>query len=111
MPKIDHRVSQAFQGVMQSTGLLKPQQQALEFILPSKDALNGIESLLEDGLIEQSFRTWLWYLSPKKILINVQYHTPIENSLAIGTTIVHAIQTDDSPHQVYSGCSGRAHHL
>ncbi|WP_299488175.1 hypothetical protein [Acaryochloris sp. IP29b_bin.137] len=48
-PKIDHRVCQAFQGIVQFTDPLESQQQALEFIFPSKDALNGIESFLEDG--------------------------------------------------------------
>ncbi len=48
MPKIDHRVCQAFQGIVQFADPLKSQQQALKFILPSEDALNGIESLLEN---------------------------------------------------------------
>ncbi|ABW29510.1 hypothetical protein AM1_4533 [Acaryochloris marina MBIC11017] len=46
--KIDHQVSQDFQGVMQLANPLKSKQQALEFILSSKSPLNGIESLLEN---------------------------------------------------------------
>ncbi len=49
MPKIDHCVSQAFQGIVQFADPLESQQQALEFVLPGKDSLNGIESLLKDG--------------------------------------------------------------
>ncbi|WP_299489469.1 hypothetical protein [Acaryochloris sp. IP29b_bin.137] len=48
IPEINHRESQAFQCIMQITDPLESQQQALEFILPSKDLLNGIESLLEN---------------------------------------------------------------
>ena len=111
MPKIDHRVSQAFQGVMQSTDPLESEQQTLEFIFPCKDTLNGIKSLLEDRRIEQSFGASLWSLSATMIFINVWYHTSIKNGLAIITTIVSAIQADNGLSHFYAYCSGRTHHF
>jgi len=47
VPKVDHRIGQGFEGVVQLVEAFEPKQQAAKFIFPAKHPLYGIESLFE----------------------------------------------------------------
>jgi hypothetical protein len=43
VPRVDHRIGQEFEGIMQLAYALKPKQQVTDLIVPAKHPLGGIE--------------------------------------------------------------------
>ena len=77
------------------TETFEAQQQAAEFILPAKYALNGVEPLLEDFFVEKWLVAALAGSPASGIGIDVRHHTAIENRLAVTPAIVDTIEADD----------------
>jgi len=61
VPQIDHRVGECLERIVYLTDSLEAEQQTPELVFPGKDALDGAEALLEDGLIEALLATTLFY--------------------------------------------------
>src|ERR1700686_5539816 len=95
VPQIDHRVGKRLEGVVHGTDALEAQQQAAKFVLPGEHALDGTESLIENGRVEQRLATALRGAPAPRIGVDVGRHASIEDRLAVGPAVVHAIQTDD----------------
>ncbi len=55
MPKVDHRIGQGFEGVVQLAEAFEPKQQAAKVIFPAKYPLYGIKSLFENGCFDAVF--------------------------------------------------------
>ena len=99
MPQIDHRIGQGFERVVQRTDAFEAQQQAPEFIFPGEHALDGAETLFEDGGIEQRLAATLGCFPGTRIGVDVGRHAAIEYSLAVRPAIVDAVETDDGSAQ------------
>jgi len=53
VPKVDHRIGQGLEGVVQLAEAFEPKQQEAIFIFPAKYPLYCIESLFENGRVEE----------------------------------------------------------
>ena len=111
MPQINHRICQAFQGVVQLTDPLEAQQQAPKFIFPGEHALDGAKPFLKNICIENRLASPLRSVSPTRICRNIWNHTAIENRFPVGAAIVDPIQADDCIIQVHSNRLCDAGHL
>ena len=80
---------------MQRTDAFEAQQQAPEFIFPGKHALDGAETLFEDGGIEQRLAAMPECFPGARIGVDVGRHASIEYGLAVLPAIVDAVETDD----------------
>jgi len=60
VPKIDHRVSQRLERIVQVTEAFEAHQQAAEFIFPGEHPLDGPEALLENGRIRSAASGPAW---------------------------------------------------
>jgi hypothetical protein len=60
VPKVDHRIGQRFEGVVQLAEAFEPKQQAAKFIFPAKHPFYGIESLFENGRVEEWLAASYW---------------------------------------------------
>ena len=96
MPQVDHRVSQALEGVMKPTDTLKTQEQTPKLIFPGKHPLNGEESLLINRWLKYPLFASRGFLSSSAIDWDIGNQTPIENGFAVTSAVVGAIQTDDA---------------
>jgi hypothetical protein len=93
---------------MQLAETFEPEQQAAEFILPTKHPLNGIKPFLEDLSVEE----WLAAAfggSPRPgIGVDVWHHIAIENRLPVTPAIVDAIKAYDRASKIeFDGVSDR----
>ena len=52
VPEVDHRIGEGLERVVQLTDAIKANEQALEFVFPSKHPLDGAEPFFKDGRIE-----------------------------------------------------------
>jgi hypothetical protein len=80
---------------MQLAEAFEPEQQAAEFVLPAKNALNGVEPLLEDRLVEKWLAAAFGGFAASGISVDCRHHAPIENRLPVARAIVNAIQAHD----------------
>jgi hypothetical protein len=111
VPKIDHRISQRFECVVDFADKFESKQQALELVFPGKHALDGAKALIENRGIEDLFATTLGGFSATWIFVDVGRHAAIENGFSIQRAIVDAIQTDDGAAQVKTDGLGDARQL
>ena len=111
VPQVDHRVCENFEGIMQLTYAFKPKQQATELVLPTKHALDRVESLFENGGVEKRLAASLGGFSPAWIGVDVGDHAAIENCFAVLPAIIDAIQADDGPLEAKANRMGEACHL
>jgi hypothetical protein len=76
--------------------------QAAKFIFPGEHPLNGAKALFKDRRIEAALATVLRRFASTRVLGNVGNHAAIENRLAVGPSVVDAVQTDDCALQVHA---------
>ena len=108
MPKVDHRIGQRFEGVVQLAEAFEPKQQAAKFIFPAKYPLYGIESLFENGRVEEWLAASFGASSTAGVRVDIGNHPAIENGFPVPPAIVDAIQTDDRSLKVKADGKGDA---
>src|SRR3954468_1969026 len=111
MPEIDHRIGKGLEGVVQLTEAIKPKQETPELVFPSKHPLDRLKSFLKYRRVKHRLAASLGLLSAARIRIDVGDHAAIENRLAVGPTVIDAIQADNAALKVHAHVSGDAHHL
>ena len=111
MPQIDHRVGQGFKRIVQRADELEAKQQTPEFIFPGEYAFNGAKTFFENIGIEDGLASGLCFLPATRIGIDIWGHAAIENSFAVGLTIVGTVQADNAAVQGEADCAGDASDL
>ena len=96
MSKVDHRICQAFQGIMQFASAFKAQQQSLEFIFPCEYTLDRLKTLFENERIKDAFGPGLVLLAIANIFWDVGNHAVIENHFPISFPILRTIQAHNA---------------
>ena len=81
---------------MQLAEAFEPKQQAAKFIFPAKHPLYGIESLFENGRVEEWLVASFGASSTAGVRVDIGNHPAIENGFAVPPAIVDAIQANDS---------------
>ena len=77
---------------MVSTDDFKSQKEPFEFVLPSKDSLNGPEAFFEDLLTEEGLASSFGGFSVSFVRINIGGHPRIEYLLTVCSTIINTIK-------------------
>jgi hypothetical protein len=108
--KVDHRIGQGFEGVVQLAEAFEPKQQAAKFIFPAKYSLYGIESLFENGRVEEWLAASFGASSTAGVRVDIGNHPAIENGFAVPPAIVDAIQANDSSLKIKANGKGEARH-
>ncbi|MGO8844488.1 MAG: hypothetical protein ACLQFI_03925, partial [Methylocella sp.] len=72
----------------------EPKQQAAKFIFPAKYPLYGIESLFENGRVEEWLAASFGASSTAGVRVDIGNHPAIENGFAVPPAIVDAIQAN-----------------
>src|ERR1039457_6480513 len=83
VPKVDHRVRQRFECVVDFADEFESKQQALELVFPCKHALDGAKPLFKNCGIEDLFATSLGGLSATWIFVDIGRHAAIEYGFPI----------------------------
>jgi hypothetical protein len=110
VPKVGHRIGQGFEGVVQLAEAFEPKQQAAKFIFPAKRPLYGIESLFENGTVEEWLAASFGASSTAGVRVDIGNYPAIENGFAVPPAIVDAIQANDSSLKIKGNCKGEARH-
>jgi hypothetical protein len=74
------------------TETLEPQEQSAELVLPTKHALNGIETFLEYVSTEKRFPAALGGFPASGIGIDIGHHAAVEDRLPVLPAIVNAVR-------------------
>jgi hypothetical protein len=69
------------------------------------------KSFLKYRRFKERLATALGLLSAAHVRVDVGDHAAIENRLAVGPTVVGAIQADDAALKIHAHVSGDAHHF
>ncbi len=108
VPKVDHRVRQRFECVVDFADEFESKQQALELVFPGKHAFDGAEALFKNIVVKDLFAPALGGFSATRIFVDIGRHAAIEDSFPIQPAIVDAIQADDAAAQVKTHGPGDA---
>jgi hypothetical protein len=84
----------------------EPKQQAAKFIFPAKRPLYGIESLFENGRVEEWLAASFGASSTAGVRVDIGNYPAIENGFAVPPAIVDAIQANERPIAVGNTIAG-----
>ena len=80
--EVDHRICEKLECEMPGLDSFETEQQSLEFVLPCERSFHS-ETLLMDGLIEETFSAAFGFLSVSLVLRNVGNHAPVEDEFSV----------------------------